>query len=469
MDRLRFHGSRWALLLGVAILTRLVFPVPAELASAGPLAAVAGPILYNAMLLSVFWLLLFFYRRETYRQWREMTFLAALFALVIVSAAILRRMFPDRPELMPIPFAAIVVTVLYNGRLSVFAAATLAILLGGQWGLRENQILFFGLVGGMAAALSARKVRRRSEAYVTIGAVAAADALASIALGLTLGWPLDRLLGSMAAGAVIALASASVVMVFLPVAEWWTRITTDFTLLELSDPSRPLLRRLALEAPGTYAHSVAMANVCEAACNAIGANGLLARVGCYYHDIGKLTQPLYFVENQLHGSNPHDKLRPEESARIIRDHVAAGLVLAEEAKLPAVVRAFIPEHHGTSRLEYFIERARGRQLRIDPDSQDFRYPGPRPRSAETAVSMLADSAEAALRALDDPTPEQVRDAIERLVEHKVATGQLRDAPLTLRDLDRITGEFIRIMTGMYHSRIDYPDQPGGISASQQHA
>jgi putative nucleotidyltransferase with HDIG domain len=235
----------------------------------------------------------------------------------------------------------------------------------------------------------------------------------------------------------------------------------------LSDLGRPLLRRLALEAPGTWAHSLAMANLCESACNIIGANGLLARVGCYYHDIGKLASPGHFVENQGGGPNPHDLMRPQDSARIIQSHVVDGLALAEAAHLPKVVKAFIPEHHGTTYITYFLSRARSSDPdgRVDPS--DYRYPGPRPQSAETAVAMLADSAEAAIRVLPNPTPEAVRSAIEHLVQQKLGSGQLDDAPLTLRDLDRIKREFARVMSGTYHKRIGYPRASGGVAPEFQ--
>ena len=242
-------------------------------------------------------------------------------------------------------------------------------------------------------------------------------------------------------------------------AETITGRTTDLTLLELSDPSQPLLRRLASEAPGTWAHSLAVANLSEAAADAIGADGLLARVGCYYHDIGKLSHPEWFVENQLGGPNPHERLAPEASANMIREHVGAGLTLARDNRLPAVLQAFIAEHHGTSRLEYFYDQAGGG---TGPADERFRYPGPRPSTPETAVAMLADAAEAAARALDDPEPDRLRDAIDRVISHRVNGGELRDAPLTLRDLDRISDTITRLLAGMHHARLRYPEAAGGV-------
>jgi cyclic-di-AMP phosphodiesterase PgpH len=429
----------------------------------------AGALLYNAMVLSAFWLLIMFYRRESYNHLREMVFFGALFALVVLLTAGLASLFPGRPELVPIPFVAILVTMLYNGWVGVFAAVTLAILLDGQWALRESYTLFFGLVGGVAGAIGIRVVRRRRHLYLTIGVVAGAGILATIAVGLTQGWTSSTIIGSCLLDLVIALASAALAMILMPMAESATRITTDLTLLELSDLGRPLLRRLALEAPGTWAHSLAMASLCESACNIIGANGLLARVGCYYHDIGKLASPGHFVENQGGGPNPHDQMSPQQSAHIIQSHVADGLALADAAALPEVVRAFIPEHHGTTYITYFLSRARGNDPdgRVDP--ADFRYPGPRPQSAETAVAMLADSAEAAIRVLNNPTPEAVRSAIEHLVQQKMGSGQLDDAPLTLRDLDRIKREFARVMSGTYHKRIGYPRPSGGVTPEFQSA
>jgi cyclic-di-AMP phosphodiesterase PgpH len=430
---------------------------------AGVLRSMAGPIMFNCLVLGTFWLLLLFYRWETYNSLRELIFFALVFSLVIVITAIFSRMLPGRPELIPVPFAAILVTLIYNGRLGLFAATTLAILLGSQWSLRDSDVLFMTLLAGAAAAVGTRAARRRKELYFTIGATICAYTLVAVTLGLLQGWSLSDVAWSTARGAVTALGSASVSMLLLPVAESATRVTTDITLLELSDPGRPLLRRLALEAPGTYAHSIAMANLCEAACNAIGANGLLARVGCYYHDIGKAKHPEYFVENQKPGQNPHDLLKPSESAAIVRNHVLDGMAMAREAGLPESVVSFIPEHHGTLYIEYFLDRAR-KESGNGINQEEFRYPGPKPRSAETAIVMLADSTEAALRLLGEPTTERVRGAVDFLVQEKLDSGQLKDAPLTLSELDRVKEEFIRVMSSMRHVRVEYPGRIGGIAA-----
>jgi putative nucleotidyltransferase with HDIG domain len=421
-----------------------------------------GQVLTNALVLSIFWLLLLLYRRESYSKLRHVLLFGILFAAVIVGAAINFRFVSEAPELIPIPFAAMLLTVLFSGRVAMLGAMVLAVLLAAQPVYGSAGSLYLALLGGVGAAMGIRVVRRRTHLLSTMAIVALAFAVSAAAVGLQLGWSLADIGASAARGAVNAVVSAAIVGVALPLCEGFAGITTDLTLLELSDPTHPLLRRLATEAPGTYAHSIAMANLCEGACNAIGGNGLLARVGCYYHDIGKLAKPQFFVENQAPGVNPHDKLKPDVSAQIIRSHVKDGIALAQEARLPDAVTAFIPEHHGTAEISYFLERARARGA--EPPAELYRYPGPRPQSLETAVAMLADGVEAALRVLDEPSPDKVRDAIDHLVRQRIDSGQLVEAPLTLAQLDRVKEEFVRVLSGVYHNRIDYPAAAGGISA-----
>jgi putative nucleotidyltransferase with HDIG domain len=307
-----------------------------------------------------------------------------------------------------------------------------------------------------------RVLRRRSQLMVVVLMVGAGYLAGAIAIGLAGAWSTSETLLRAFWGMVNGFVSAGLTLLLLPAAEALTGITTDLTLLELLDPSRPLLRRLSGEAPGTFQHSIAMANLVEAACNRVGANGLLGRVGCYYHDIGKIKNPLYFVENQTRG-NPHDRLDPLQSAQIIKAHVPDGLALADEANLPDVVAAFIPEHHGTTEITYFLERAKKAGVATLRD--EFRYPGPKPHSVETAITMLADSVEAALRVLEDLTPQKIEDAINHIVRTKLSQGQLDEAPITLAQINQVKEEFVRSISGMYHNRIDYPESGGGISAT----
>ncbi|MCZ6917316.1 MAG: HDIG domain-containing protein [Gemmatimonadetes bacterium] len=423
-----------------------------------------GQVLTNGIVLAVFWLLLMLYLPNTYREIRHMCVFAALFAIVIIGAAVNHRFINEGPELIPIPFAALVMTVLFNGRIAMVAAIVLAVLLGSQVAYGGQDAFYIALLGGVTAALSVRRISRRTEILASTAFVAVAFVLAAVTVGLRVGWSAGELGLSVVRGAANATVSAALVFMVMPIFERWTHITTDLTLLELSDPNHPLLRRLATEVPGTYAHSVAMANLSEGACNAIGAAGLLARVGCYYHDVGKLQKPLHFVENQGVGGNPHDRLPPDVSATIIRNHVIAGMALADEHRLPKPVKAFIPEHHGTAEISYFLDRARKNGEVPEEALESFRYPGPRPQSVETAVCMLADGVEAALRVIDEPSPQKLRGAIDHVVQQRIDAKQLDEAPITLGQIERVKDEFVRILSGMHHNRLDYPEEAGGITA-----
>src|SRR3989440_10663063 len=242
---------------------------------------VLGPILRDSLVLGIFWVLLLFYRRETYREPRQVALVGSLFAAAIVGAAVIARWVPQHPVLVPLPFTAMMLTVLFNGRVSMIAAMILSVVIGLQPGFHDSPALFFCVIGGVTAALSVRVLRRRSNFYLPVLIIALGYLAAALALGLAGSWTAEEVGLRGVWGAANALVSAGLTFFLLPVAESITGVTTDLTLLELSDPSRPLLRRLSLEAPGTYAHSVAMANLVEAACNRIGADGLLGRVGCY--------------------------------------------------------------------------------------------------------------------------------------------------------------------------------------------
>jgi putative nucleotidyltransferase with HDIG domain len=430
---------------------------------------VVGPQLRDSLILSIFWVLLLFYRRETYGDLRQVVLIGSLFSVLLVQAGIAARSYPMHPEVIFMPFVAMMMTVLFNGRVSMIAALILSVVIGLQPVFHDVPALFLCIVGGVAAALSVRTLRSRSNFYAPVLIIAGGYLAGALALGLASGWRIEEIALRGLLGAVNGLVSAGLTFFLLPVAESVTHITTDLTLLELSDPSRPLLRRLSLEAPGTYAHSVAMANLVEAACNRIGANGLLGRVGCYYHDVGKVKNPMYFVENQIPGNNPHDRLKPLQSAQIIKAHVTDGLALAAEAQLPDSVAAFIPEHHGTTEITYFLDKAKKVDGGQPRRPEDFMYPGPRPRSMETAIAMIADSVEAALRVLEDLTPQKIEEAIDHIVRTKVSAGQLDEAPLTLQQIEQVKQAFLVVLSGMYHNRIDYPESSGGIGATWQPA
>jgi putative nucleotidyltransferase with HDIG domain len=364
---------------------------------------------------------------------------------------------------VPVALAAVLLSALFDRRVSLVTAMVLATLVGGQSVYRGTNALFINLVGGAVAAMCVGEIRRRNQSYHWILAIGGSYVITAAAIGLTLDQSSRAILVSAGFGVLNALACVLLAVLILPMVEAFTGIETDLTLLEWSDLNRPLMQRLSLEAPGTYAHTIAIANLADSACRAIGANALLARVGAYYHDIGKIAKPQYFVENQAKGRNPHDALRPGASAQIIRNHVREGLELAAEYKLPRALRAFITEHHGTGTISYFLDKARKGEGPVG-NADDFAYPGPLPQSAETAVVMLADGIEAATRVLNEPTPESVRNVVEHIVRQRIDQGQLRDAPLTLRQIEIVKDEFTRVLIGMYHNRIEYPSGAGGVTS-----
>jgi len=421
-------------------------------------ARAVGAILFNASILGILGLLLWLTRRALYDDLRSLVLMAALVTAVAGVAALVNwAKLPQ--EMIPVTFAVLVSATLWGGRLGLSVAFILALLLGGQTPFLGVTIPFTAAVTGAAAAFSVRAAQRRSQTWLFVVIIAAAYALSAMTLGLLRSYPAADVLNGMAWGLASAVLSSVVAIGFLPILESWARITTDAMLLELSDTNRPLLRRLQREANGTFHHTINVANLAEAACHAIGAHSLLARVGAYYHDIGKVTKPQYFIENQPKGRNPHDKLKPAMSAAIVRSHVVEGLRLADEAKLPPAVRAFIREHHGTQQISFFYQKAKEADTEGTVNVQDFTYLGPRPQSRETAVLMLADSVESAAHVLPDPTPERLRDMVERIVGGKVASGQLDESPLTLHDLQVVKEQLARVLAGMYHHRIDYPPAP----------
>ena len=235
-------------------------------------------------------------------------------------------------------------------------------------------------------------------------------------------------------------------------------IVTDMRLLELSDLNSRILRKLAIRAPGTYHHSLMVGNLAEAAAEAIGAKALLSRVGSYYHDIGKIEKPEYFIENQIKSRNPHEKLSPSMSCLILTNHVRKGLEIAKEEKLPKEIRDFIAEHHGTNMMSYFYQKAEEKVSVEEIDESNFRYPGPKPSTKETGIVMLADAIEAASRTLKEPSASRIRGMVKAIVQDRFKESELDECPLTLRELTKITDSFETVLLGTFHARIEYPDQ-----------
>jgi putative nucleotidyltransferase with HDIG domain len=354
-----------------------------------------------------------------------------------------------------VPFAAVamMLTVLVGGR------AALATQIGGALhvGIMSGQVELVAYVL-VPALLGMAAVRRATTAreFVAAALYVALGDLGVIGTFLLVGRSADTLGALQLTAAALISGVASGVLAFgaIVMLGHLFRITTVFELRELADPNHPLLRQLLLRTPGTYHHSLLVANLAERAAEVIGADPLVARVGSYYHDIGKMRNPLAFIENQT-GTNPHDELDPAVSASIVSAHVRDGLALADRYRLPPQIREIIPGHHGTSLIRYFHTLAQQRGLAIEESA--FRHPGPKPRSKEAGIVMLADGTEAAVRSLEEKTPERIGEMVERIVSEKVADGQLDDCDLTLRDVQRVKEAFRELLAGVYHERIPYPE------------
>jgi putative nucleotidyltransferase with HDIG domain len=319
----------------------------------------------------------------------------------------------------------------------------------------------FALVSASTASYVLKDAVKRMDLVKAGLVIAAANCIAAVIIILTrhsepASWPTVFFWAGFN-----GLASGMLVLGFLPPLEHALKSATSFRLMELSDLNAPILKRLFTATPGTYSHSIMVANLAEAACQDIGANPLLARVGAYYHDIGKMEQPEYFVENQT-VYNKHDDTPPRLSATVIRSHVKLGVEKARSLGMPEAVTAIIAEHHGNSVISWFYNKALKQEAQVN--MEDFTYPGNPPRSRESAVVMLADVAEAAARTITKPTAVKIEKMMGELINAKIEHGQLSECELTLRDLAMIKDAFVRVLAGHYHSRIEYPKQIKGASA-----
>lgn len=361
--------------------------------------------------------------------------------------------------LVPTGAGAILVALLANGRIAMVYAIFAAILQGAMLGWDAPVTIWALLVQwtGVYAITSYRERTALLRAGLVVGAAGAVLAVAAEAVRTPPEPPAFALYGAALAFLGGAIGVGLLISFVLPPFERLFRVLTDIRLLELSNVNSPLLSDLALKAPGTYNHSTTVGTLAEEAAKAIGANSLFCRVAAYYHDIGKIQKPQYYVENQR-GANPHDRLAPSMSALIIAAHVKDGIRLAREARLPEQIVDIIPQHHGTRLMTYFHEKARrlSDEASGEPNPDDFRYPGPKPRSREAAIFMLADGVEAAARTLDDPTPSRLREVIRKVSNAIVLDGQFEECDLTFADLEKIEEALLRTLTSMYHHRLEYP-------------
>ncbi|PKM83071.1 MAG: phosphohydrolase [Firmicutes bacterium HGW-Firmicutes-14] len=360
--------------------------------------------------------------------------------------------------LIPVAAASMLLAILLDTKLALLVTAILSAMVGIITG-NDLRFALVGLISGLVAVYSVSKLSQRSDmAKAGLVYVSSANILAIISVELvSKGVNTTALAVGILFGLVNGVFSAILTIGVLPYLESAFKITSSVKLLELANPGQPLLKKLLMEAPGTYHHSILVGNLAEAAADAVGGDSLLVRVGSYYHDVGKLRRPYFFIENQLSNENPHDKLTPNLSTLIITSHTRDGADIAREYKLPRLIIDIIEQHHGTSLVSFFFARALESDKNESVTEEDFRYEGPKPQTKEAALVMMADSVEAAVRALQKPTPGRIEGLVRRVIKDKLQDGQLDECDLTFKDLDIIAGAFVRVLSGIFHTRVEYPE------------
>ena len=410
-----------------------------------------GALLYVlvAMLPIVFYLWLF--RQDV---WHNPKQLLLIGLIILLTGGLCKVISVISGFLMPVAMASILIAVLIEPRLAIVAGFSTALIVSALSGF---EITFFGvgLAGAVVGTFSVSRMHQRFDLVRAGALVAGAATLTALAFDLLLGSGLSTLLGDALRAAAGGVFSAIIGFGVLPFLERPFGIASAVKLLELSNPNQPLLRRLLVETPGTYNHSIIVANLAEAAAETIGADGLLARVGSYYHDVGKIKRPYFFIENQFMMDNPHDKYPPSLSTLVITSHVKDGVEMMKEYKLPEVLADIVQQHHGTTLVSYFYRKAKENG---DVDESEFRYPGPSPQTKEAAIVMLADSVEAAVRSLSQPTPGRIDGLVRKIIKERLNDGQLDECDITLRELNEVGTAFVRILSGIFHKRIEYPDR-----------
>ncbi|MBC7324919.1 MAG: HDIG domain-containing protein [Moorella sp. (in: Bacteria)] len=423
-----------------------------------------GLVLYQAILVALLLLYLRFFKPAIYNNNHLLLLLGLLWLIFLVfSRAVAAISFGGRADfsslagyLMPVAAGSMLAAILLDAQVAVIFTAFLALEAGILSG-HHYQFTATGVVSGLAGIYCVTHLSQRSDLARSSFFLMLANLLSVVALGLMLKSTISQLGISAVLALASGLLSAVLTIGFLPFLENSFGITTAVKLLELSNPNHPLLRRLLLEAPGTYHHSILVGNMAEAAADAVGADSLLARVGAYYHDIGKLKRPYFFIENQVAAENPHDRLAPTLSTLIISCHVKDGLEMAREFRLPRVIQDIIAQHHGATLMTYFYHKARESGRGESINENDFRYEGPKPQSKEAAIVMLADSVEAGIRSLPKATPGRMEGFVRKIIREKLEDGQLEASDLTFRELAVIAEAFMRVLNGIFHTRVEYPE------------
>ncbi len=428
-----------------------------------PISERLGVILQVAVILLLYSIYLYLFRKKIFHDNSKLLVISILILMQVTFAYISTKLDSSvsLQYLIFIPASAMLLTIIFDSRVAYYGTVVMAFLISGVRG-NDYELALASLVAGALAAYTVRDIRQRTQIFRSMVFIFVGYGLSITAFGLQRGEIFFSILqeyGFILANSIFSPVLTYGLLIFF---ERSFKITTDLTLVELTDPNHPLLRMLREKTPGTYHHSMMIGNLAEAAADAINANTILARVGAYYHDIGKTIKPEYFAENEFQKKSRHQKLTPRMSARIIIMHVKEGIETAREYGLPEVVIDFIPQHHGTTRISFFFDKAlklaAAGKTRDEVRDEDYRYPGPKPQSKETAIVMLADIVEAYTRTLSEFTHERLEAAIDDRIKMRFIERQLDECDLTLRDLTKIKEAFHKILIGTYHQRIKYPEQ-----------
>ena len=418
-----------------------------------------GKFLHIASLISL--LTIYFYnfrKRIFYDNVKLMVFGLTIIFISFVTFLINQITVPAPLQfLIFVPAVSMILTIIFDSRVGFYSTVIISLITAA---LRGNDYSFalMNLFAGALAVYTVRDIKNRSQIFRSFFFILVGYSIGVFAFGLERFAPINTIMIELAFVSTNAVISPVLTYGLLIFFEKLFNITTDLTLLELSNFDRPLLRDLARKAPGTFNHSMTMGTIAEAAAEKIGANTLLARVGAYYHDIGKLISPQNFVENQLSEDNIHEDVAPEESVELIKKHINEGIKLGQQYNLPDEVIDFIPMHHGTMSMKYFYEKAKGKYENENIDIEEYKYAGPIPNTKETAIVMLADGCESAVRSIEDPDQEKIENVVDNIVNDRIENGQLNNSPLTLSDIDKIKESFKNILIGQHHKRIRYPNQ-----------
>ena len=425
------------------------------------LLAYMGRILVIGIIVSFFFTFLLTYRNQIFEDWRMVLLIALIFTIEVGLGYLFGSQLALSEYLIPTTVAAMVLTIMFDARIGYMGITSIILLIGILIG-NNVEFMVTSMFTASVGVFAVRKLRRRSQLFSAIFALITSSALVVLAHGLFKGQDWSMMGFDMINLTFIAVLSPIVTYGLIGILEVSFGITTNLTLIELLDFQNPLLKRLQHEANGTFNHSIVVGNLAEACADAIGANSLLCRVGAYYHDLGKMNRPEYFIENQYSGENKHDSLTSVMSAKIIKSHVVEGINLANDYGLPKIVSDFIPMHHGTTRVEYFYRKAIADGDKIN--EEQFQYPGPKPNTKETGILMICEAVEAAVRSIKEPDIIKIEEMIDKIIELRISAGQLSECPLTMDELTKIKGNvdgstgLLPVLRGIYHIRIEYPDE-----------